>query len=389
MIGRHLLTVDAVSGGDKSGDKSNLSPKGRCLCADYGIGGKGAEVAKLTGGKSGTIAKAEIPEKGQRFIFDDHRDAPRGFGLRITAAGGKAFILKYTFDGRQRRMTIGDWPTWSLEAARDEGRALCQQIDNGIDPLDKARRRKAEPSVAEVVKQYIKSHVSGLTSEKAIIRYFERDLLTTLGRLKVQDLTRRDLIELVEAKATETPTAARHLLAYVKGLLDWCVDREYLAVSPAAGIRPRSITPQGRKNALKPNKRKRVLDHEEILSFWNSAESCGIHPLTAMALKLVLLTGQWPGEVAGMRANEISGNTWIIPAERRMKTETEQRVPLTAEAQAIIERAQNEVQRLSARRKQEGSGFIFEARPGMAISVGALSKAVARYGGWRPLLSAQ
>jgi hypothetical protein len=50
-------------------------------------------VGKLTDGKSGTIAKAEAPAKGQKFIFDDHRDAPRGLGLRLTAAGGKAFVF--------------------------------------------------------------------------------------------------------------------------------------------------------------------------------------------------------------------------------------------------------------------------------------------------------
>src|SRR6056297_3328688 len=99
---------------------------------------------KLTDGNRGTIAKAELPGKGQRLVFDDHRDAPRGFGLRITAAGGKAFILKYTFDGRERRKTIGDWPTWSLEAARAEARDLSQQIAKGTDPLEEKRRRKAE-----------------------------------------------------------------------------------------------------------------------------------------------------------------------------------------------------------------------------------------------------
>jgi hypothetical protein len=99
-------------------------------------------MAKLTDGRAGTIAKAELPEKGQRFIFDDHRDAPRGFGLRVTKAGGKAFILKYSIDGRERRKTLGDWPTWSLEAARAEAQDLTRAINKGTDPLEAKRRRK-------------------------------------------------------------------------------------------------------------------------------------------------------------------------------------------------------------------------------------------------------
>jgi len=102
-------------------------------------------MAKLTDGKSGTIAKAESPEKGQRFIFDDHRDAPRGFGLRITKAGGKAFVLSYAVDGRQRRKTIGEWPIWTLEAARTEAQELTRKIQTGTDPLEEKRRRRADP----------------------------------------------------------------------------------------------------------------------------------------------------------------------------------------------------------------------------------------------------
>ena len=43
----------------------------------------------------------EVPAKGQKFYFDDHRDAPRGFGLRVTQAGGRAFILQYAVEGKQ------------------------------------------------------------------------------------------------------------------------------------------------------------------------------------------------------------------------------------------------------------------------------------------------
>ncbi len=355
----------------------------------------GNHLAKLTDGNGGTIAKAALPEKGQRFIFDDHRKAPRGFGLRITAAGGKAFVLKYTLDGRDRRMTLGDWPTWSLEAARERAAELRRQIDTGLDPLDAKRRRKAEPTVAEAVAAYCKSHVAGLKSETAIIRYFERDLVPELGRVKVADVTRRDLIELVEAKAAATPTAARHLLAYLKGLFDWCVDREYIEVSPAVSIKPKSIK-GGKKDALKPVARRRTLDNDELKTFWHSSETCGIHKLTAIALKLVLVTGQRPGEVAGMTEAELHGSEWVIPQGRRLKTETEQRVPLTPLALDLIEQAREEVLRLNRRRKREASGLIFETRPGCAVGVGALSKAVGRYaealgnkehtdwGQWRP-----
>ena len=87
----------------------------------------------LSDGRAGTIAKAESPAKGYRLVFDDHRDAPRGFGLRIAATGSKVFLLRYTIDGRQRLKTIGDWPAWGLEQARIEARRLLQQIQTGTE----------------------------------------------------------------------------------------------------------------------------------------------------------------------------------------------------------------------------------------------------------------
>ena len=63
-------------------------------------------------------------------------------------------------------------------------------------------------------------------------------------------------------------------------------------------------------------KRGRTLDDAEIRAFWIGAETCGIHRLTAIALKLILVTGQRPGEVIGMTHDEIEGDAWTLPASR-------------------------------------------------------------------------
>lgn len=320
------------------------------------------------------VRKAEPPAKGQRFIFDGHRDAPRGFALRITQAGGKAFVLNYTFHGKQRRKTIGEWPTWSVVAAREEAAALRRKIDSGIDVLEAEREERREPTVADVVDRYCRQHVDSLQSGKAVRRYFERDLIPELGKRKLKAVRRADIIKLVEDKASEAPRAAALLLTHIKGLFAWAVDRELLEANPAAGIKPAKVN-----KAMKPRQRARVLDDDEIRALWTEADGCGIHKLTAIALKLVLVTGQRPGEVVGMRWSEIDGTIWTIPGARRLKTETEQRVPLTETALELIAEAKAEVARLAHRRKWEAGDFVFAARPNGGITVNALDRAVARY----------
>jgi integrase len=337
-------------------------------------------MAKLTDGKTGTIAKADAPAKGQRFIFDDHRNAPRGFGLRLTAAGGKAFILQYTVDGRQRRKTIGEWPTWTLEAARVEAADLVRKIDTGHDPLEEKRRRKLEPTMAELAAEWLDKHASGLKSMGTIQGLVNNDIVPALGDVKVTDIRRKDIIHLVEAKAAKAPRSAAQLLVYVRKILTYAADREVIAVNPVADLKPTSITVSGKRNPLKAVARERVLDQDEIRAFWANAYSCGLHRLTALCLKLVLVTGQRPGEVAGMREDEISGDWWIIPASRRGKTSTPQAVYLTTTAKAIISEAKAEIDRLHKRRRQPWSGHIFEVKPGAAITSSALSRGVARAG---------
>ena len=335
-------------------------------------------MAKLTDGKGGTIAKVEPPAKGQKFVFDNHRDAPRGFALRITSAGGKAFVLAYTVDGRSRRKTIGDWPTWSLEAARIEAQDLTRQINKGADPLEDKRRRRTEPTVAELATEWLDQHAAGLKSEPSIRALIGGDLVKSLGSMKVVDLRRRDVIGVIEAKAATAPRQAAIMLVYARKLLDYATDRDTIPANPLAGLRPSSIKVKGKRDPLKAVARGRILDHAEIKSFWDNAETCGLHRLTALALKLVLVTGQRPGEVAGLHESEIEGRKWTIPAARRGKTDTAHTVHLTDTALAIIAEAKAELDRLQARRIAPQTGHVFEAVPGSPITNAALCRAVDR-----------
>jgi len=336
-------------------------------------------VGKLTDGRSGTIARAEPPAKGQRFIWDDHRDAPRGFALRITSAGGKAFVLQYTVEGKQRRKVIGAWPTWTLEAARAEARELVQRIDRGDDPLEAKRRRKAEPTMGDLASEWLDKQ-AGLKSIGTIRGLVKNDIVPTLGDLKVPDVRRRDVIDMVEAKAEKAPRSAAQLLIYTRKILSYAADREIIPANPVADLKPTSITVKGQRNPLKAKPRDRVLDHDEIRAFWTKVETCGLHRLTALCLKLVLVTGQRPGEVAGMHEDEISGRWWTIPASRRGKTDSAHSVYLTDTALQIVADAKSELERLHKRREEPWGGFIFEARPGAPIKNTGLAQAVLRVG---------
>jgi integrase len=320
------------------------------------------------------LADVEPPAKGQRIIYDGHPEAPKGFAFRITDKGARAFILRYKVDGRDRRMTVGEYPTWSLAAARARAVEIRQDITRGADPLATKRERREALTVAEAVQRYDKAHLSRLRSAQDAKRYFDKDVLPDLGKMKVCDVRRADVVELVEQKAQTAPRSARALLAHLKHFLAWCELREIIEISPAHGIKPAAVD-----RNMTPSKRGRVLDDAEIRAFWTKAGDKNMHKLTAIALQLVLLTGQRPGEVAGMHSREIRENVWTVPASRRGKTSDDHAVPLTETALDLLKQAVVEVQRLSRRRDEKPSGFVFEMKGAEPITVRALAKAVERY----------
>lgn len=318
------------------------------------------------------IAKLPRPSKGRALTFDSHRDAPKGFAVQVTAAGNRAFVLRYRADGRERRKVIGAFPTWSVMAARKEAQRLVREVDQGRDPLEEKRRRRLEPTFADVAREWLSKHASRLRSGRELERAVTVDVLPALGTLKISDLRRRDVIGALEKKFEISPRSGELLLTYCKQIVAYAVNREYIELDPVVGLKPAAFL----SKAQRPRARERVLDDAEIRSLWPAAPA-GMDKLTLLALRLILATGQRPDEVAGMALGEIDGDRWIIPASRR-KTHQAHEVHLTATALALIEEARAEVSR---RQKRRGGGevqFVFESRVAKSISRNSLSQAVLR-----------
>jgi Arm domain-containing DNA-binding protein len=104
--------------------------------------------------------RADTPEKGNKVHYDD---TIKGFGLRVTKAGAKSFVLNYSINRRERRMTIGSYPAWTAAAAREEAKRLRRVIDQGEDPLEERNQRKVAPNVSDLWSEYERVHLPTLS----------------------------------------------------------------------------------------------------------------------------------------------------------------------------------------------------------------------------------
>jgi len=95
------------------------------------------------------VKAAEAVPGRKTYLFDDDC---QGFALSISAACAKRFVLDYTVSRRQRRVTIGAWPAWSVTAAREEAQLLKREVDRGIDPLDHRVAVREAKTIADLAR---------------------------------------------------------------------------------------------------------------------------------------------------------------------------------------------------------------------------------------------
>jgi hypothetical protein len=91
---------------------------------------------------------AAPPLSGNRIIYDTRLS---GFGMRITVADARSFVFNYRVKGRERRITIGQFPTWTVLAARKQAEHLRRQVDLGFDPLEERVSEREAPTFRKLL----------------------------------------------------------------------------------------------------------------------------------------------------------------------------------------------------------------------------------------------
>lgn len=269
------------------------------------------------------VDKVGPPAAGRIELFDTHLP---GFGLRVSAGGHKAWVLFYRIGKRQRRYTVGTLASIpKVEDARDRARELLRDVARGIDPADTRDAEPAGPPVtvkelaADFIERYAKPrNRSWHTTERRLALH----VLPTWGKRDAASITRRDVRALLDALSS---MLANRVLAAVRKLFNWAVEREVLTIAPTMGVKA-----PGKEIA-----RERVLSDDELAAVWRATE--GLGDVAAAFVRLLVLTGQRRDEVAGMRWADVNldKKLWTLPREFT-KGDRSHEVPLSDTAVAML-----------------------------------------------------
>lgn len=239
-----------------------------------------------------------VPREHAYLVWDTYQ---RGLALQVRPTGHKAWKCIYSLHGRSRWYNIGNATAIGLSDARKLASRVMFAVAEGKDPCADRAAQRSKGTFEELATRYVEEHAKRRNrSWKQADALVRRHLLPRWGKLQAASITRSD-VKSVFAGIT-APIVANQTLAAASALFNWAVREGIVAVNPCALVE---------RNDSKS--RERVLSDSEVPKFWVAFDNAGL--VASTALKIILLTGQRPGEVAHMRREHIVDGWWEMPGE--------------------------------------------------------------------------
>jgi integrase len=296
------------------------------------------------------VKKLEPPPSGWRITWDN--EVP-GFGVRVTAAGAKSFVLNYrTRSGRERRYTIGPAPDWKVSTARKHALDIKAKLrTDGYDPLGEIEAERGAPTVEDLAARFLKEHAAKKrrSTREQYQRSIDRYILPALKHRKVAECAYAD-VDGLHGRVTDEagPYAANRALACMSKMFSLAIRWRWCDHNPVKGVE---------RNA--EEKRRRYLDGDELARL-TKALSKHSDQEAANVIRLLLFTGARKGEALSARFDQFDfkAATWT-KASSETKQKRDHVVPISAPVLQLLADI-----RAAAKKKKKDSPFVFPGRFG-------------------------
>jgi integrase len=287
-----------------------------------------------------------------------------GLYFIVQPSGVKSWAVRYRFDRKPSKLTLGRYPAVELGAARDLAKAALEAVDKGNNPA--LRKRATRPALArnsgatetkvadikaedltrespvgDVWKGYLIVHLIPEATASSVARFrgiFEKRILPKWRDRPIAGMVKADALTVIDTALLRGQSAKNSTITVLSSFFNWCMDRNLIEHSPVERVKK-----------IKTKSRKRKLSDSEIRVFWRGCYAFGSATEATKAKKkrpaaqfgpmfqLLLLTGCRRTEVAEMTRDEVNfkNRIWTIPGERT-KTKEEHQVYLCDAAIAIL-----------------------------------------------------
>lgn len=283
-----------------------------------------------------------------------------GLYLQVLKSGAKSWVFRYMLSGRAREMGLGSASTFSLAQARALAAAQRALLQEGTDPIEARKRRRATEAAdstnaktfKECTEAYIKAHRKGWKNEKHAAQWettlrdyayysptdaakAEGERRPLLRDLLVSQIDTGLVLQALEPIWGTKPETASRLRGRIENILDWARVRGYRDGENPARWRGHLDKLLPRRSKVAMVKHHPALPYAAIGEFMSKLR--GVEGMSARALEFIILTAARTSEAIGATWTEIDldQGLWTIPGER-MKARRPHRVPLSAPVIALL-----------------------------------------------------
>ncbi len=260
-----------------------------------------------------------------------------GLYLEVSPSGGKWWRLKYRFNGKENRISLGVYPETTLRAARDRRDTGRKLLAEGIDPSKSrkteksAQANRAANSFEQVAREWFAKFSPSWAPAHAArkIRLFERDIFPWIGQQPIAEITAPELLSVLHRieKRGVSETERRALVS--------CGQVFRYAVASGRAERDPSSDLRGALPPVKGEHFAAITEPDSLAIILRAFEGYEGTLSVRCALRLMPLLFVRPGELRKAEWSQID----LEAAEWRYlvtKTQTEHIVPLSRQAVSIL-----------------------------------------------------
>ena len=305
-----------------------------------------------------TVAKIKTLKAGL------HGDGS-GLYLRVAPSSARSWVLRATVHGRRREIGLGAFPAVSLAKARTRAAEQHVAIAEGRDPVAEKRRTKTPTFRQAADKVYALNRPRWRSEKHAAdwIATLRRHALPALGSMRLNEIDRVDVLDVLTPIWTDKPETARRVRQRIRAVMRWALAHGYIENNPAGevidGALP--IMPKVKSHL-------RALPYPAVAAALATVEASEASIAAKACFRFLVLTAARSGQARGATWSEIDreAHEWRIPASR-MKSNREHRVPLSDVALVALDPVES---------LRDGSGLLFPSplRPGHPLSDMTLTK---------------
>ncbi len=268
-----------------------------------------------------------------------------GLQLWVMPTGAKLWRLAYRFGGKQKKLSIGPYPEIDLRGARARREAAKAQLRDGLDPSEQKRLHKITQATSrantfgliadELMDKKEKEGRAPATMEKA--RWLLDLARPALGTRPITEISAAEILaSLRKVEARGRHESAKSLRTAIGQVFRYAIATARAENDPTFALRGALIVP-------KVTHRAAITSPKEFGALLRAIDGFDGQPTTKAALRLMALLFPRPGELRLSEWDEFdfAAASWLIPA-KRTKMRKDHRVPLPAQALAILKELHRE-----------------------------------------------